>query len=164
MADANQIEKAEGNNWRLTGKNLKFLQFLVKGHKVGEAHRLAGYSGNVQASYALKNKLKHQLGKVFETEGISNDRYLSDLVRLLSLPCVDSHGKPITALKFDQFLAVRKLLREELPEKRQKEPTITAFVIERYRNEETSEQKVKDAKHINVISVPPISGRGKQSD
>ena len=127
------IQKQSGNEdkWRLTGKNLKFLQNLVKGLKGPEAHKLAGYSGNTQASYALKTKLKTQLAKLFEVEGISRDNYLAQLVGLLDLPCVDQKGGALKAVSLDQRLAILKLLKEELPGC-SRPVNISSFTIHRY--------------------------------
>ena len=127
--------------------------YLVQGKKVVEAHRLAGYSGNEHASYALKCKLKSHLSQMFEIKGVSKDRYLADLLQLLDLPCVDGKGNKLESLKFDQYLAVRKLLREELPSTKVATPSITAFVVQRF------DQAKDDTKKADVIDIPPVSGR-----
>jgi len=150
MTNKNKKLAKNDINFRLTPKNLKFLNLIVKGVKIPEAHRLAGYSGNNQASYALKNKLKTHLAKIFEDEGVSKDRYLADLLKLLDLPCVDKKtGKPLENLSFDQYVQVRKLLREELPSNKPASHNITAFVIQRYSDD--------DAKDAKVIDVEPFS-------
>ncbi len=155
MTEKRQINDNSKVKWRLTGKNLKFLQFLVRGIKVSEAHSLAGYSGNKEASYALKHKLKANLAIVFETEGLSKDRYLADLLQLLNLPCVNQRtGKPLESLGLDQYLSVRKLLRDELPSNKVAVPSITAFVIQRYDSGDATKLPKGD-----VINITPVSGR-----
>jgi len=152
----------KSNKWRLTGKNLKFLQYLVKGMKVVEAHRLAGYSGNEHASYALKCKLKGHLAKLFETEGISRDRYLADLLGLLSLPCVDKNGNKLTSVNFTQYMEIRKALRDELPSSKANTPNVTAFVIQRFDGGKQQNGPGKaGVDYKDVIDITPVSGRGK---
>lgn len=134
MSDDNKkaLDKRKGSEVRLTPKNRKFIELIIGGVKTIDAHKVAGYSGNKDAAYALKTKLQPFIDKYYELEGVSRNELRSRLLNLLKLPCVDRQNKPINGLSFNQYSEVLKMLKEELDRqdsKQQTRPQITAFVI-----------------------------------
>lgn len=141
------------SNLKLTKKNIKFIELILKDLKVHEAYTLAGYKGTKESAYQLKHKLKPFIDKYYEIEGVSREGYKAKLLKLLSLPCVDKSGTPVDKLSFNQYKEVLLLLRDELDRqenKQQARPQITAFVIK------THAESVREARGTqggNVIDV-----------
>ena len=155
MSSMKELDDKNGPKERLTKRNRKFIELLLKDVNVVDAHRLAGYSGARESAYQLKQKLKPFLSKAYEIEGLSTEGYRTRLLRLLSLPCLDSKGNPISSLSYNQYLEALRLLRDELPSNKVATPNITAFVIQRYGGK-------NDAKE-DTIDITPISGRPGKS-
>jgi len=132
MLNKKALQTKTESNIKLTKKNMKFIELVLKDLKVYEAYTLAGYKGSKESAYQLKHKLKPFIDKYYEIEGVSREGYKSKLLNLLSLPCVDKEGKQLDKLSFSQFKEVLLLLRDELDRqdaKHQARPQITAFVI-----------------------------------
>jgi len=148
MSDKSEKNNKKKHNFKLTKKNLKFLEFLAKGMKIAEAYKLSGYTGKISGAYTLKHKLRDHLEKLLEIEGFSRDRLRAEIVKLLNLPC------EITELTFDQKKEVLKLLKDELGNSKESKPKISEFVILR------SDQKGTEAKtlHGNPVNITkPLS-------
>ena len=150
---------------RLTAKSRKFIELIIKGAKIVEAHKAAGYSGNKDAAYALNKKLSPFIQQYYEVEGISRDSYKSRLLNLLSLPCVDRKGKVIDSLNFTQYKDLLLLLRDELDRQENKagsHPKITAFVIQTHaqamKANGTQGGEIIDVKGED-ISPAPVNGK-----
>ncbi len=169
MSNMKEIEHNSEVKERLTKRNRKFIELLLKDVNVVDAHRLSGYSGKRESAYQLKQKLKPFLAKAYEIEGLSREGYRTRLLKLLSLPCVDREGKPIASLSYGQYLEALKMLKDELPSNKVAVPSITAFIVQRYSDDRDTNQKDSvvqrygqpqdEKKDKDFIDISPISGR-----
>jgi hypothetical protein len=161
----NKMAKS-GDNQKLTKKNLKFIELIIKDVKVFEAYKLSGYIGSREAAYQLKHKLKPFIDKYYEIEGLSKDGYKARLLKLLDLPCVDRNNQPVDKLNFNQYIEVLTMLKDSLDRDEDKHkntnPRITAFIIDRS-DGQSSSNKLAKAKVVQgeVVDITNPLGNSK---
>lgn len=156
MSNKKALSKKKDQSIRLTPKNINFLQHLIDGKKTFEAYKLAGYRGGLQASYELRSSLRKHLAQMLENEGFSREYLKSDLLKLLSLPCVDGKtGEPLQQLTFNQKMQVLEHVEKLLANETERNtPQITPFVINMFKDSPKSDMGQGGSK---VIDITPLS-------
>ena len=150
------LQSKTAANVKLTKKNLKFIELIIKDVKTHDAYKLAGYLGGRDNAWQLKCKLKPFIERYYELEGVSREGYKSRMLKLLSLPCVDRQGHVLTQLSFSQYKEVLDMLRNELDNaeaKHRTPPNITAFVIKTF----AASQREKGTGGDQVVDIAPLS-------
>jgi hypothetical protein len=135
----------------LNKKQMKFIEYRMKGLSVQDAYKLAGYTGNTEQAYQLSHKVKNKVTALIEEDGYNKNAFMGQMVELLKLPLkrVDNLGRQtgdVDFLTVEEKLKVLRLFKDTLPEIQKAQNTIPRFQI-----------FIGDSgTSVNMQSVPPV--------